>query len=138
MSRGGFTAHLASLRGAAAVQEPPATAAEPLPLRATSCDVVLGHQDKITAGVPGCICGLTYPEDSFAYWAVRHAQHVADEVVSHTLAAAVAAIRAGSENYDHPDRWGAKGCDSQTAIDAITNLLRRGNEPDRTKEATTA
>lgn len=140
MSGGGFSAHLASLQGTLTVEAPPVpvSAADQLSLRATSCDVVLAHRDKITAGVPGCICGRTYPEDSFGHYAILHAQHVADEVVIHALAAAVAAIHADREDFDHhPDRWSDGGHDSMAAIEAITNLIRREDEPDRTKEAST-
>lgn len=143
MSRGGFTAHLASIQGTRPVAATPSPllqvpVADQLSLRATSSDVVLAHRDKITAGVPGCICGQTYPADSFSYYAILHAQHVADEVVSHAMAAAVAAIRADRDDFGRsPDRWGEAGHDSLAAIEVITNLVRCDGEPNRTKEATT-
>lgn len=131
MSPGGYSAHLASLKTA----PEPVAPADHLRLYASSADVVLAHRDKLTAGVPGCTCGKSYPEDSHGYAAILHARHVADEVVTHVLAATVAAIRADCEDFArNPERWGAGGHDSMAAIDAITTMARRESEQAREKE----
>lgn len=134
MSPGGYSAHLASLKAAPEPQEP----ADHLRLYGSSADVVLAHRDKITAGVPGCSCGKSYPEDSHGYSAVLHAQHLADEVVNHVLAAAVAAVRADLEGFaQDPDRWVAGSHDSAAAIDAIIKMASRESEQARLKETPT-
>lgn len=133
MSRGGYTAHLASLQAPPTVEP----SADHLRLFASSADVALSHREKITAGVPGCTCGKTYPEDSHGYYPMLHAQHLADEVVTHVLAAAVAAVRADLEDFArNPDRWAAGGHDSMAAIDAITRMSHLEAEQARQKEHT--
>lgn len=146
MSRGGFTAHLASLRTAheeevAAVQtletQAPAPAPDHQQLLASSTDLVFGHREKITAGVPGCTCGKPYPEDSHSYYPVLHAQHVAEEMVRHVLSAAVAAVKADREDFARdPSRWLSEGHDSLAAIEVVGKLARRADEQDSTREAT--
>jgi hypothetical protein len=131
MSPGGYSAHLASLKAEPEPQAP----ADHLRLYGSSADIVLAHRDKLTAGVPGCTCGKSYPEDSHGYSAVLHAQHVADEVVTHALAAAVAAIRDDLEDFArNPGRWGTGGHDSAAAIDAIIKMASREREQARPKE----
>lgn len=131
MSPGGYSAHLASLRTAPEPQAP----ADHLRLYGSSADIVLAHRDKLTAGVPGCTCGKSYPEDSHGYYAILHAQHVADEVVTHVLTAAVTAIRTDLEDFARtPERWSAGGHDSMAAIDAITAMSRLEADQARTKE----
>lgn len=137
MSPGGYTAHLASMAA------PPVPAATPQPvpdhlrLFAAGTDVVLAHRDKVTAGVPGCTCGKTYPENSHSYYPFLHARHVADEVVTWTLAAAVAAIRADRDDFARdPERWSAGTHDSSAAIDAIITMARSESEQARPKETT--
>lgn len=134
MSPGGYTAHLASMSAA-----PPA---EPIPdhlrLYDAGADVVLAHREKITAGVPSCSCGKKYPENSHGYYPVLHARHVADEVVTRVLAAAVTAVRADREDFVRdPQRWAAGSHDSDAAIDAITKMASRDSGPARLKETTT-
>lgn len=140
MSRGGFSAHLASMRPAPEKAQPveaPAPAPDHLQLLASSGDLAFGHRDKLTAGVPGCTCGKTYPEDSHSYYAVLHAQHVAEEMVPHVLAAAVAAMKADREDFARdPSRWLSEGHDSLAAIEAVGKLARRVGEQDTTREAT--
>lgn len=139
MSRGGFSAHLASLHKAQDAEPPetPAPAPDRLQLLASTTDIVLGHRDKITAGVPGCTCGKTYPEDSHGYFAVLHAQHVAAQTVAHALTTVVAAILADHEDFaGDPSRWVTEGHDNLAAIEAI-NKLRHDGSHDRTREATT-
>lgn len=135
MSPGGYAAHLASLKTA--------TTPEPRPvpdhqrLFTAGADVVLAHRDKVTAGVPGCTCGKSYPENSHGYYAVLHARHVSEEVVTRVLAAAVAAVRADLEDFARdPERWGAGQHDSSAAIDAIINMASRESEMARPKENT--
>lgn len=137
MSQGGYTAHLASV--AAAREAVPA--AQPVPdhlrLFDAGADAVLAHREKIAAGVPSCSCGKTYPEDSHKYYPVLHARHVADEMVTRVLAAAIAAIRADRDEYARdPDRWAAGSHDSAAAIDAIINMASREGGPARPKETT--
>jgi hypothetical protein len=137
MSPGGYAAHLASLK--AAHTTPSQAPADHLRLFASSSDVVLAHRDKITAGVPGCSCGKSYPEGSYSYSAALHAQHVADEVVSHVLDAAVAAVHADLEDFArNPDRWDSGDHDSMAAIDVINKMACRESEQARQKETTTA
>ncbi|ACL42050.1 hypothetical protein Achl_4099 (plasmid) [Pseudarthrobacter chlorophenolicus A6] len=138
MTKGGFTAHLASMKAASTPVAVPENSTDHLRLMASSSDVLLGHRDKITAGVPGCSCGTTYPEDSFSYFPILHAQHMAEEVVSHVLNAAVTAVRTDQEHYaGHPARWRPEGHDSNAAIEAITNMAAREKGPARTKDAAT-
>lgn len=143
MSRGGFTAHLASMRSAQEEEEVAAQAMKtpaPTPdhqqLLASSTDLVFGHRDKITAGVPGCTCGTSYPDDSYSYYPVLHAQHVAEEMVRHVLAAAVAAVKADREDFTQdPSRWLSEGHDSLAAIEAVQKLAGSADEQDPTREA---
>jgi hypothetical protein len=133
VSPGGYTAHLATLKTAPEPQAP----AEHLRLYSSSADIVLAHRDKITAGVPGCTCGKAYPDNSYGYYAVLHARHVADEVVTHTLAASVAAIRTDLEDFvRNPDRWSAGTHDSGAAIDAIIKMAGRESGQPQPKEST--
>ncbi|GAA4035121.1 hypothetical protein GCM10023063_19360 [Arthrobacter methylotrophus] len=108
MKTGGYAAHLASLK-APTTPPVPVAPADHLRLFGTTADVVLAHREKITAGVPGCTCGKSYPTDSHSYCAVLHAQHVAIEAVTHVLDAAVAAIRADLDAYERDpeavERW---------------------------------
>lgn len=131
MSPGGYTAHLASLTA------PPPPVPDHLRLFDAGADIVLAHREKFTAGVPSCSCGKTYPEGSHSYYAVLHARHVADELVTRVLAAAVTAIRADHEEFaKDTGRWGAGSHDSAAAIDAITNMASRENGQARSKETT--
>jgi hypothetical protein len=134
MSPGGYAAHLASLK-MATTPEPPVP--DHKCLFAAGADVVLAHRDKVTAGVPGCTCGKLYPENSHGYYAVLHARHVSEEVVTRVLAAAVAAVRADLQDFARdPERWGAGQHDSSAAIDAIINMASRESEMARPKEIT--
>jgi hypothetical protein len=134
MSPGGYTAHLASLTAAPAPEVVP----DHLRLYDAGADVVLAHREKFIAGVPGCSCGKKYPENSHGYYPVLHARHVADEVVTRVLAAAVTAVRADLEDFARdPDRWAAGSHDSAAAIDAIIKMASRENEQARPKETTT-
>lgn len=135
MSPGGYTAHLASMASAPAAELP---VPDHLRLFGAGADVVLAHREKMTAGVPGCTCGNTYPADSHGFYPVLHARHVADEVVTRVLAAAVAAVRADLEDFARdPDRWAAGSHDSAAAIDAIIKMASRESEQARPKETTT-
>lgn len=144
MSRGGFSAHLASMRTMHDEEvgqrvETPAPAPDQQQLLSSSTDLVFGHRDRITAGVPGCTCGTTYPEDSHSYYAVLHAQHVAEQMVRHVLAAAVAAVKADREDFaQDPSRWMSEGHDSLAAIEAVGKLAPCTDEPDATRKATAA
>lgn len=134
MSPGGYSAHLASLKAAPEPQAP----ADRLRLYGSSADVVLAHREKITAGVPGCTCGKSYPEDSHGHYTILHARHVANEVVTHVLAAAVAAVRADLEDFARdPERWSTGGHDSAAAIDAIIKMASCESGQARPKETTT-
>lgn len=137
MTKGGFTTHLASMKTANQPAPVPEMAMNHLRLMASSSDLLLGHRDKITAGVPGCICGVTYPEDSFSYFPILHAQHLAEQVVSHVLNAAVTAIRTDQEHYaGNPSSWRPQGHDSNAAIEALTKMAARESGLVRTKDAT--
>lgn len=145
MSRGGFSAHLASMRTAPEEEEAEQPAETPVPapdhlqLLASSTDLAFGHRDKITAGVPGCTCGKTYPQDSHSYYTVLHAQHLAEEMVPHILGAAVAAVKADREDFTRdPSRWMSESHDSLAAIDAVGKLARRVEGQEATREATSA
>ncbi len=65
----------------------PHPVAEQLLLFASISALVYHHREKLTAGVPGCTCGRTYPEGSHAFFPLLHSRHVAEEVISHILAA---------------------------------------------------
>jgi hypothetical protein len=145
MSPGGYPSHLASLKTAPApappAGDPPPLCSEPIPdhqrLFATGAEVVLAHRDKITAGVPGCTCGKSYPDDSHGYYALLHARHVSDQLITCVLAAVVAAIREDLDEYARdPERWNAGQHDSAAAIDAIIKMADRESELARQKETT--
>lgn len=104
----------------------------------STSDVLIGHRDKITAGVPGCLCGKTYPEGSFSYFPILHAQHLADVAVRHVLEAAAAAVHADQEDYAaHPTRWGRGGHDSDAALEAINQMVRHKGHQAEIKETAT-
>lgn len=149
MKRGGFTAHLAAMQGARtalpAVAAPvpelrPDTRAEPGAEHATapgyqrvldsSSDVLLRHRDRIIAGVPGCNCGKSYPENSHSYSAVLHAQHVADVIVAHVIRVAAEYIGDDLEAVLNPPAWEVGEC-GMLAAEAV------GHEHIRMKEAST-
>lgn len=135
MRAGGYTAHLAALRTTRVTRRP----ADHRRIFASSSDVLLGHREKITAGVPGCTCGEAYPEDSYPYFPVLHAQHVAEVIVFHVLDAAVAAVHADVEDFArNPARWKSGGHDSMAAIDAINEMARAEAGEVRPKEKATA
>lgn len=139
MRTGSFSSHVASMKSQVVAASAPEVPADHLRLHASTSGVVLAHREKISAGVPGCTCGRAYPADSSLHFVVRHAHHVADEVLSHVLAAAIAGIPDDQDAFGRdPARWSAGVYDSETALLAISNMARRETEQIRSKETTPA
>jgi hypothetical protein len=93
-------------------------------LEATTRDLLEGHRERLSAGVPGCSCGEAFPADAHREHTRLHAAHVAGLVILHVLSAAAAAVRTGAETSD-----------TQAAVSAIAGMVRprsnnNGKQPD--------
>ncbi|WP_026535758.1 hypothetical protein [Arthrobacter sp. H14] len=93
----------------------------------STADLLLGHRQKVTAGVPGCTCGESFPEATWAVAPALHAQHVSEAVTFHVLNAAFAEIQVDMEHYAAtPARQAREGShDSYSAARAITRMMTR-------------
>lgn len=93
----------------------------------STADLLLGHRQKVTAGIPGCTCGASFSDVPLAIVPALHAQHVSEAVTCHVLDAAFAEIQADLEHYvATPDRWTKEpGHDSYSAKSAINRMVSR-------------
>jgi hypothetical protein len=53
-------------------------------------NLLLGHRERVVAGVPGCSCKVTYPGSTVRELSFYHADHLSRLVAAHLLEAMAA------------------------------------------------
>lgn len=77
----------------------------PAAVLASTAALIFSHRVRITAGVPGCTCGIAYPAGSHSYYDMLHSRHLARIVAAHLL--------------DLPDAPGPAPAESAAALEGV-------------------